>query len=447
MDDKRRTAGNDEDIDLSGMINEYSQDNELRKKIEELKKQKEEEKRIYASKQESSAAGSSIFDSISETGTFKRPEAVKQGGIPDIRVDDTQLDQTRVGFDDDPAYDKTLVIMNNRNKASSADQTQIFGEDRTAVFHTMDAQEYDDSDVEEEDAEEEIYEEDDDDNLLARIKEKKQRKEEAKRKLEQDDDEEEDEDDPGKSAKMNKIITYVIIGIVGICIIAGAFFGVKYALSNFLGGSDDKEKTTDKSGTGSKDKEQNEGNKQTNTNPGDDEDEEKKNEIKTNQAEAAQLQKQLDQYESQLKDVEKDLVAAKKDKDAAQSDLDSYKSLYNQAIQLTSQAQEVKSALDKVNEKQTAVDNETDPEKKTALQNELSVLNEQYQALLSKYGAASYNELYTKSQQANNDYNTKAQAAEQKKSAAESSISSLENRKLELESKIADTTTKLNEYN
>ena len=447
MDDKRRTAGNDEDIDLSGMINEYSQDNELRKKIEELKKQKEEEKRIYASKQESSAAGSSIFDSISETGTFKRPEAVKQGGIPDIRVDDTQLDQTRVGFDDDPAYDKTLVIMNNRNKASSADQTQIFGEDRTAVFHTMDAQEYDDSDVEEEDAEEEIYEGDDDDNLLARIKEKKQRKEEAKRKLEQDDDEEEDEDDPGKSAKMNKIITYVIIGIVGICIIAGAFFGVKYALSNFLGGSDDKEKTTDKSGTGSKDKEQNEGNKQTNTNPGDDEDEEKKNEIKTNQAEAAQLQKQLDQYESQLKDVEKDLAAAKKDKDAAQSDLDSYKSLYNQAIQLTSQAQEVKSALDKVNEKQTAVDNETDPEKKTALQNELSVLNEQYQALLSKYGAASYNELYTKSQQANNDYNTKAQAAEQKKSAAESSISSLENRKLELESKIADTTTKLNEYN
>lgn len=447
MDDKRRTAGNDEDIDLSGMINEYSQDNELRKKIEELKKQKEEEKRIYASKQESSAAGSSIFDSISETGTFKRPEAVKQGGIPDIRVDDTQLDQTRVGFDDDPAYDKTLVIMNNRNKASSADQTQIFGEDRTAVFHTMDAQEYDDSDVEEEDAEEEIYEEDDDDNLLARIKEKKQRKEEAKRKLEQDDDEEEDEDDPVKSAKMNKIITYVIIGIVGICIIAGAFFGVKYALSNFLGGSDDKEKTTDKSGTGSKDKEQNEGNKQTNTNPGDDEDEEKKNEIKTNQAEAAQLQKQLDQYESQLKDVEKDLAAAKKDKDAAQSDLDSYKSLYNQAIQLTSQAQEVKSALDKVNEKQTAVDNETDPEKKTALQNELSVLNEQYQALLSKYGAASYNELYTKSQQANNDYNTKAQAAEQKKSAAESSISSLENRKLELESKIADTTTKLNEYN
>lgn len=446
MDDKRRTAGNDEDIDLSGMINEYSQDNELRKKIEELKKQKEEEKRMFASKQQASATGSSIFDSISETGTFKRPEAAKQGGIPDIRVDDTQLDKTRVGFDDDPAYDKTLVIMNNKTKASSADQTQIFGEDRTAVFHTMDAQEYDDSEEEEADTEEDVYEEDDDDNLLARIKEKKQRKEEAKRKLQYDDDEEEEEeDDPEKSAKMNKIITYVIIGIVGICIIAGAFFGVKYVLSNFLGGSSDKDKVTDKVDTGKKDK--NEGSTQSNTKPTDDEDDAKKNEIKTNQAEAAQLQKQLDQYESQLEEVEKELAAAKKDKEAAQSDLDSYKTLYEQSIQLTSQAQEVKAALDKVNEKQTAVDSEADPDKKAALQNELSVLNEQYQALLSKYGATSYNELYTKSQQANNEYNTKAQAAEQKKSTAESSISSLESRKTDLETKIADTTTKLNAYN
>ena len=416
MDDKRRTAGNDEDIDLSGMINEYSQDNELRKKIEELKKQKEEEKRIYASKQESSAAGSSIFDSISETGTFKRPEAVKQGGIPDIRVDDTQLDQTRVGFDDDPAYDKTLVIMNNRNKASSADQTQIFGEDRTAVFHTMDAQEYDDSDVEEEDAEEEIYEE--------------------------DDDEEEDEDDPGKSAKMNKIITYVIIGIVGICIIAGAFFGVKYALSNFLGGSDDKEKTTDKSGTGSKDKEQNEGNKQTNTNPGDDEDEEKKNEIKTNQAEAAQLQKQLDQYESQLKDVEKDLAAANKERADAQAELDSYKSLGDEASKLTGQANTVKpyaDAFNKVKDYELSEDND----KKAQYDNALNALK----SALAGTNFTSYEELQSAADAANSNYNTKTQAAEQKKSAAESSISSLENRKLELESKIADTTTKLNEYN
>lgn len=416
MDDKRRTAGNDEDIDLSGMINEYSQDNELRKKIEELKKQKEEEKRIYASKQESSAAGSSIFDSISETGTFKRPEAVKQGGIPDIRVDDTQLDQTRVGFDDDPAYDKTLVIMNNRNKASSADQTQIFGEDRTAVFHTMDAQEYDDSDVEEEDAEEEIYEE--------------------------DDDEEEDEDDPGKSAKMNKIITYVIIGIVGICIIAGAFFGVKYALSNFLGGSDDKEKTTDKSGTGSKDKEQNEGNKQTNTNPGDDEDEEKKNEIKTNQAEAAQLQKQLDQYESQLKDMEKDLAAANKEKADAQAELDSYKSLGDEASKLTGQANTVKpyaDAFNKVKDYELSEDND----KKAQYDNALNALK----SALAGTNFTSYEELQSAADAANSNYNTKTQAAEQKKSAAESSISSLENRKLELESKIADTTTKLNEYN
>ena len=133
MDDKRRMNTTDEDVDLSGMINEYSQDNELRKKIEELKKQKEEEKRMYASRQQETSQGS-IFDNISDTGSFKRTDTQKQGGIPDIRVDDTQLDKTRVGFDDAPAYDKTLVIMNNKTKASSADQTQIFGEDQTAVF-------------------------------------------------------------------------------------------------------------------------------------------------------------------------------------------------------------------------------------------------------------------------------------------------------------------------
>ena len=246
---------------------------------------------------------------------------------------------------------------------------------------------------------------------------------------------------------MNKITTYVIIGIVGICIIAGAFFGVKYALSNFLGGSDDKEKTTDKSGTGSKDKEQNEGNKQTNTNPGDDEDEEKKNEIKTNQAEAAQLQKQLDQYESQLKDVEKDLAAAKKDKEAAQSELDSYKELFNNAVLLKKQAEELYTLLTPVNEQNT-YRNSDNPEEKAKFDVAIyETALKAYNDACAKYSVSSYNELYTKSQQANNDYNTKAQAAEQKKSAAESSISSLESRKTDLESKIADTTTKLNAYN
>ncbi len=439
MDDKRRNTGNDEDIDLSGMINEYSQDNELRKKIEELKKQKEEEKRMFASKQQASATGSSIFDSISETGTFKRPEAAKQGGIPDIRVDDTQLDKTRVGFDDDPAYDKTLVIMNNKTKASSADQTQIFGEDRTAVFHTMDAQEYDDSEEEEADTEEDVYEEDDDDNLLARIKEKKQRKEEAKRKLQYDDDEEE-EDDPEKSAKMNKIITYVIIGIVGICIIAGAFFGVKYVLSNFLGGSSDKDKVTDKVDTGKKDK--NEGSTQSNTKPTDDEDDAKKNEIKTNQAEAAQLQKQLDQYESQLEEVEKELAAAKKEKADAQAELDSYKPLGDEASKLTGQANTVKPYADAYN-KVKDFELSEDEDKKAQYDNAFSAL----QSALAGTNFNSYEELQAAADTANSTFNTKAQAAEQKKSTAESSISSLESRKTDLETKIADTTTKLNAYN
>ena len=437
MDDKRRTAGNEEEIDLSGMINEYSQDNELRKKIEELKKQKEEEKRIYESRQQQPSQ-SSIFDSISETGTFKRPEAAKQGGVPDIRVDDTQLDKTRVGFDDDPAYDKTLVIMNNKSRASSADQTQAFDQDRTTVFHTENAYDYNDSDAEEEETEEELYEEDDDDNLLARIKEKKQRKEEAKRNSHQDDeDDDEEEDDPGKSAKMNKVITYVIIGIVGICIIAGAFFGVKYALSNFLGGSDDKEKTTDKSDTGTKDIDKNDNSE---TNKPTESDAEKN--IQTNQAEAAQLQKQLDQYESQLKDVEKDLAAAIKDKAEAETELKSYSSLGDNASKLTGQANTVKPYADAFNKVKEYISSEDD-EKKDQYTTAYNAL----QSALAGTDFKTYEELQEAANAANSTYNSKVQAAEQKKSTAESSISSLENRKTDLESKIADTTTKLNAYN
>ena len=406
MDDKRRMNTTDEDVDLSGMINEYSQDNELRKKIEELKKQKEEEKRIYASRQQEISQGS-IFDNISDTGSFKRTDTQKQGGIPDIRVDDTQLDKTRVGFDDAPAYDKTLVIMNNKTKASSADQTQIFGEDQTAVFHAEDVQEYDDSDEEVDEAEEDIYEEDDDDNLLARIKEKKQRKEEAKRNMRQDDEDDEEEDDSDKSTKMNKIITYVIIGIVGICIIAGAFFGVKYALSNFLGGSDDKDKVTDKNKTDTTDK--NNGKTETNTTPNDSDDD-KKNEIQTNQAEAAQLQKQLDQYESQLDEVNKELAAAKKDKTAAQSELDSYKELLNNAVLLKTQAEEIGTLLNTVNELAKYKDS-TVPEEKTQYDAALKAYND----ACAKYGVSDYNEALQKSNTANEDYNTKAQAAEQKR--------------------------------
>ena len=63
MDDKRRTAGNDEEIDLSGMINEYSQDNELRKKIEELKKQKED---VYKRQLRKESVISRIF--VCQTG-------------------------------------------------------------------------------------------------------------------------------------------------------------------------------------------------------------------------------------------------------------------------------------------------------------------------------------------------------------------------------------------
>lgn len=424
MDDKRRTD-TQEDIDLSEMINEYSQDNELRRKIEEMKKQKEEEKRIYESRLQASPQ-ESIFDSISDTGTFTRPETANQKEIPDIRVDDTQVEKTRVGFEDNRAYDKTLVIMEHENSASP-NETMY---DSQAI-HTQGVPVYG---YEEKEAEE-PYEGDDNDNLFAKRKDKKQHRDEEQHMNQADD---EDGEDDASSVKMNKIITYVIIGIVGLCIVVGAFFGVKYMLSNFLGGSDDKTSEVEKN---TEETNKNEEQEETDT-PDDDQ----TNNIETNQAEAARLEKQLDQYQQQLDEVNKELATAQAQKDNAQKELDSYSTLYNEAVQLTAQAQDVWKALDQVNKKREEVNNANDADKRSELEKELETLEEQYQSLLSAYGVSDYNEIYSKSQQANTNYNTKVQAAEKKKSDAQATIDSLNSRKTELESKIADLTTKLDSY-
>ena len=154
MNEDRKNMNTHEDDDLSNMIHEYSKDNELRRKIDELKRQKEEEKRIYEAKQNSQH--DSIFDHISDTGSFKNTETnSNSNGIPDIRVDDTLIEKTRVGFENQPAYDKTLVIMDNKTRASALEETKILDKNATSEL-------YDDEDYEEDVVEEEEDEDSDD---------------------------------------------------------------------------------------------------------------------------------------------------------------------------------------------------------------------------------------------------------------------------------------------
>lgn len=104
-----------------------------------------------------------------------------------------------------------------------------------------------------------------------------------------------------------------------------------------------------------------------------------------------------------------------KDKEAAQSELDSYKELFNNAVLLKKQAEELYTLLTPVNEQNT-YRNSDNPEEKAKFDVAIyETALKAYNDACAKYSVSSYNELYTKSQQANNDYNTKAQAAEQKK--------------------------------
>lgn len=428
----KRDYENEDDVDLTGIIHEYSQDNELRRKIDALKKQKEEEKKA--------SQPMSVLDQLagmSENDTYQDVESsVKNGqGIPDIRVDDTMVDKTRVGFEDD--RDKTLVIMGQKQGVSydSAFDTQPINENKTAMFHMNEAGnfDYDDEESEEEfDEDTEEEEEDDDNNLLSRIKERRREKELAKN--EDDDDDEDEEDLNHDNSKMNKIITYVIIGIVGICIIVGAFFGVKYVLGNFLGGSDsDKQTETTKPKDTDKDKDKD-------TNKGSDEGNsaKPKEDINDDSAKVAQLNKQLDTYEKQLEDIKKDIDSAKSDYDSADKELQGYNDLLTQASTYQAQA---KALEDAVNKAQAALDAAQDDAAKTAAQEVLDKAKEQYDS--------SYNDLVTKSNDKNNEYNSKSsaiKAANDKKNTANSKLKDLNNKKSGIEENIAKVTTELGKY-
>lgn len=439
LKDRKDFDQEDDDVDLTGMINEYSQDNELRKKIDELKRQKEEEKRM-AQPQTSvldQLAAMSDEDSYSSSALNTSP---KKGGIPDIRVDD-DFEKTRVGFNNDSAYDKTLVIMDHKTGASGyAEEENQEEEDvksLTSVFDMHHAQNFDDVEVDEDD-EEEYEEEDDDDNLLSRIKAR--REEKAREKSSQEYEDEEEDDGDQDHGKMNKIITYVIIGIVGICIIVGAFFGVKYMLKNFLGGSSTDPKTVDKN---KEDNTETNTTKPTDTNK-EDENTKPKEDITDNSTIIRQLEKQLETYEKQLGEVNQEIGEEQTKYDNAQTTLDGLKDILNDASDYQNQAQEV---LKLQNELRTAEGNynaEQDPTKKAILKQTMDTAQNAYDTAVATYG--SYDDLVQKSNEKNDEYNTKSKDAATEKAAAEKRLKELNEKKQTLENNIAQTTTKLGKY-
>lgn len=262
-----------EDDDLTGMIHKYKEENELRRKINELKKQKEQHKDIDRAKD-------SAFMDINETKNNGN------GRIPDIRVDQ-DMEKTRVGFQD--ANDKTLLIKDRKQDETLDKQdtyTGLYEDGEQQASHTQ----YIDSLYEEEDLRKEVH---------------------NKKKTGGDKG-----DATEKDARLNKIITGVIIGVLVLLLLVGIGFGVKTIFFN--GTSSDKTHEVKKpKKTVKKPKPQ----ASTPT---------KEPSIQDNSAKIKQLQTQRDTYQEQLDNVESDLQKANTDKTNAQASLDEISSLYKQ---------------------------------------------------------------------------------------------------------------------
>lgn len=410
-EDERNNTNQD---DLSDMINAYSQDNELKKKINELKKQKAEAE--STKKTEDTFA----FSTLGKDDTQPLP---KTSGIPDIQADD-DLTKTRVGFDGDSAYDKTLVIMDSKPKATFKSEEieedeyeePVYEEEEeqeesseTQVFQDLHMNQYDDEDEEEEE----------DEDLPRRKKSKSKPKKDK---------------NPEADQKMNKIITYVIIGIVVVVLLVAGGFGVKYALGNFL--SSDKKKDDPKVTDTNKPTE-NKPNK-TDDNQTDGNDEKPDTNITDNSAEKAKVSGELKALEEQLESKKNEVAAAQKALDEANTNKTTYLN------QVTALSQEAQAAKNNQTAAETAYKNAQSNYDANPTDENKAALDAAQKDMQDKQQAAS--KVVTDFETENTKYADKVKSLDQAISDAQSELDNLKKEQQALEIQVSDKTTELNQF-
>ncbi|MEF9967563.1 MAG: hypothetical protein RR766_03540, partial [Longicatena sp.] len=240
-----------------------------------------------------------------------------------------------------------------------------------------------------------------------------------------------DEEDSEKNAKTNKIITYVIIGIVAVCIIVGGFFGVKYFLLGDSKSSKDDKKTTETTKKPTNDK---------NDNKDKDSD---KTDIKDNSAIVKQLTTQRDTDQEQLDAVIKDIATATAAKNEAEARLKNINELDTAAQELGKQAKALKENKDKAESRlnDAIIDFGKDSAQAVAAKTEFDKANTAY--------VNDYNQTKNKADLTMTEYNTEySKTGTYKKNIADgqAKIDSLNKEKTSLEAKIAELNTKLNSY-
>lgn len=243
----------DEDVDLTKMIHAYRQDDELHRKIEEMKKQKEQEKNKEKEKENvNPLTGENYHSSI----FTQEKEETKKEEKPQV------------------SDDKTLVIMNGKSSLSAQ-------EEKTIVMTRN---------VEEETFETDAFENEDASVVMN----------DGVMNFEDIPQEEDEEENTEKTKKMNKAITYGILGVFVVLLLAGAFFGVRYALNSFLGSDEPK---TEEPTSVKEDKP---------TLPAEDGDKDSDvTDIQDNSSKIASLKQQKETYEGQLKTAKSNLEKAK----------------------------------------------------------------------------------------------------------------------------------------
>lgn len=368
--DKRDDFDENEDDDLSGVIHQYNEDNELRRKINEMKKQKESQKKADIAYDPNDSA---FVNSANQEHDTR---------IPDIRVDQ-EIEKTRVGFQDES--DKTLVIMDRKTKVDTSNEQQDMHTE--SLIHTR---------------QNNAYKEDEED-LRTIVHKKKEHQE--------------DHEESEKTKKLNKTITYVIIGILVLVLLGGIGFGVK---TLFFSNGDSEEKITDKENT-----KKTSTNKKTNTKKKNEED------IKDNSAKITQLKNQLEEYESQLTQIKNNIASAQKTIDSSNAKIAEFKTASNEAASLKSQMDIIGISLEDLQSKLNACKADSTRTDCDALADKVT----NYQVLYDQY---------TIKQKICESYDMTTLSSTVDSTTAK--LASLKQQQTDLESKIAKITTELEEY-
>lgn len=306
-DKNEKFHGNDDEFDLSDVINEYEEDSELRKKIEQMKKEKEKQEQPTSDVFQTVEADTNVHENDEESVFSGFSENRKS---PFLDVDATQEDvgATRVMNVEDDG-DKTLVIMDNQRKRVFEQET----EEDESIY------EYNNHDIEEELTEDDIRE-----------------------YLGDDDTEEPEKPSKKDPKKMNKTVTYVIGAIVGLCIIAAVGFGFKALMDNYGGNSDpavsDTDKDKDKGKDSDKDKDKDADKDKENTDSNTNNNNNNSN-TKDNSVRIAEINGSIKDKQNQIDTLNKQLDVANKELEEAKTGFD--KTKYNVLVKNRDDAMEL----------------------------------------------------------------------------------------------------------